>query len=377
MPVEDTPSYDVVVVGAGQAGLALGYYLRGLDLSFMLLDAKSRVGDSWRERYDSLQLFTPAEYDTLPGLPFPAPRGTYPTKDAVAEYLESYARHFSLPIRHRTRVVYMGVGDGGFILRTSRGSVRAGQVVIATGPFQAPSVPPFACALDASVTQLHSSDYRNREQLPPGEVLVVGGGNSGLQIAEELLATHPVALARGTSAPFLPQRLLGKSLFWWLERTGIDRAPAASPLGRWLQRRDPVIGVDLNELVGKGLRTTARVVDATARTVTFADGRTMDPASIVWATGFRSNYSWIDLPVLDDRGQPRHQEGATEVEGIYFLGLSWQRTRGSALLGWVGRDAAFIADRIVGRLGLAAPRSVRGDAPDGRRTLSRHFRAMR
>lgn len=342
-----TQSLDIVVIGAGQAGLAVGYYLKKTGLTFRLLDAATRVGESWRERYDSLKLFTPAEYDNLPGLKFPAPKGTYPTKDLVAGYLEAYARQFSLPVQLRTKVTSLKREGGTFRLRTNRGSIQAAQVVVATGPFQTPFTPAVSQQLDGGVVQLHSSAYRNETQLPSGDVLVVGAGNSGLQIAEELLASRPVTLAQGKPQPFLPQRVAGRSIFWWLERLRLSRVPATSWLGQQLKQRDPVIGTNTAELKRKGLRVTSRVVGASGQTVTLADGHTLKPSSIIWATGFRPDYDWIHLPVTDAGGHPIHQQGTTSVDGLYFLGLSWQRTRGSALLGWVGQDAAYIAERIA------------------------------
>ena len=343
-----TQVLDVAVIGAGQAGLALGYHLQNSGLNFRLFDGAARVGDSWRERYDSLWLFTPSEYDGLPGMRFPAPKGTYPTKDQVADYLESYADYFSLPIQLQTHVTRLEHGDL-FRLQTNRGVVQAARVVVATGPFQTPFVPAMSQLLNHDLVQLHSSAYNNPGQLPSGDVLVVGSGNSGLQIAEELLATHPVTLAQGTPQPFLPQKILGQSLFWWMEQLRLSRVPASSRLGRRLKQKDPVIGVNLAELRRKGLNVTSRAVGAQGRTVTFADSRSVTPQSIIWATGFRPDFSWIHLPVMDAQGYPRHQQGVTSVDGLYFLGLSWQRTRGSALLGWVGADALFIAEYVARR----------------------------
>lgn len=339
---------DVAVVGAGQAGLALGYYLKSSGLNFRLFDGAARVGDSWRKCYDSLRLFTPSEYDSLPGLRFPAPRGTYPTKDDVANYLEDYVDHFSLPVQLQTHITRLEQGGGMFRLKTDRNVFRAGRVVVATGPFQTPFVPAMSHLLDSDLAQLHSSAYHNRRQLPPGDVLVVGSGNSDLHIAEELLATHPVTLARGTPQPFLPQNVLGRSLFWWMEQLRLSRVPASSRLGRRLKQKDPVIGASLTELQRKGLSVTPRAKGAQGRTIAFADGQTIMPQSVIWATGFRPDFSWIHLPVIDAKGYPCHQQGVTSVEGL-FLGLSWQRTRGSALLGWVGLDAAFIAEHVTRR----------------------------
>jgi putative flavoprotein involved in K+ transport len=340
-------SFDVIVIGAGQAGLAMGYYLKKLGLNFTLLEKARRVGDSWRNRYDSLTLFTPAEYDSLPGLEFPAPKGTYPNKNQVADYLERYAKHFALPVHLQAEIEALEKRGDVFYLETNRGTFAAARVIVATGPFQTPFIPNLSKRLDPSILQLHSSSYFNKGQLPDGEVLVVGSGNSGLQIAEELLASHSVIASQGKPQPFLPQNLLGQSLFWWMERLGIDGVTATSRLGQRLKERDPVIGSSLSKLRQKGLKLVSRVVDAKGQSVTFADGKILKPQSIIWATGFRSDYAWVRLPAFDTQGKPIHQGGITSVDGFYFLGLSWQRTRGSALLGWVGQDAAFLAEEIT------------------------------
>jgi putative flavoprotein involved in K+ transport len=339
--------FDVVVIGAGQAGLAIGYHLKQLGLTFILLDKAERIGESWRNRYDSLKLFTPAEYDSLPGLRFPAPEGHYPIKDEVAEYLEGYAKHFDLPVKLQTQLEVLEKQSDVFRLQTNRGVYQTPRVIIATGPFQTPLIPSLSQQLDNEIVQLHSGSYRNNTQLPAGDVLIVGSGNSGLQIAEELLASHAVTLAQGKAQPFLPQQFLGQSLFCWMERLGISNVAASSWLGRRLEKRDPVIGANLPSLKQHGLKLVSRVVATNGKTVAFADGKTLQPQSIIWATGFRNDYTWLRLPVIDGNGKPIHQQGVTSVEGLYFLGLSWQRTRGSALLGWVGRDAAFIAKRIA------------------------------
>jgi putative flavoprotein involved in K+ transport len=225
--------------------------------------------------------------------------------------------------------------------------VHARQVVVATGPFQVPFVPPQARGLDPSVTQLHSGDYRNPQALPEGPVLVVGGGNSGFQIAEELAATRTVDLSIATTYPMLPQRKAGRDLFWWLTRLGLLRVTVTSRPGRRMSRRDFVIGTNRRRLEGKGVRFRPRLVDAEGRTVRFADHRLLeDVGVVVWATGYRPDYGWIDIPGVVGEGHVVHRRGVTGVPGLYFLGLSWQHTRGSALLGFVDEDAAFLADRI-------------------------------
>jgi putative flavoprotein involved in K+ transport len=339
---------DVVVVGGSQAGLAMAWHLAQQGVRFVVLEAGPEVGHVWRSRWDSLKLFTPAQYDALPGMAFPAPADTYPTKDPVADYLQAYAAAFDLPVRLNARVTSLTRTDEGFEVRTAAEVFRARQVVVATGPFQVPFVPPMANKLDPAVTQLHSADYRNPQALPEGPVLVVGGGNSGFQIAEELAATRQVDLSIATRYPMLPQRRAGRDLFWWLTRLGLLRVPVTSPVGRRMSRRDFVIGTNRRRLEGKGVRFRPRLVDAEGRTVRFGDHSLLeDVGVVVWATGYRSEYGWIHLPGVVREGHVVHRRGVTQIPGLYFLGLSWQHTRGSALLGFVAEDAAYLADRIA------------------------------
>jgi putative flavoprotein involved in K+ transport len=339
---------DVVVVGGSQAGLAMAWQLARQGRRFVVLEAGPEVGHVWRSRWDSLKLFTPAQYDALPGMAFPAPADTYPTKDPVADYLQTYAATFDLPIRLNARVTDLRRDGDDFEVRTADATYRARQVVVATGPFQVPFVPPPAAKLDASVTQVHSADYRNPQALPEGPVLVVGGGNSGFQIAEELAATRTVDLSIATTYPMLPQRLAGRDLFWWLTRLGLLRVTVTSRPGRRMSRRDFVIGTNRRRLERAGVRFRPRLVDAEGRTVRLADHSLLeDVGVVVWATGYRSDYAWIHIPGVVREGQVVHRRGVTEVPGLYFLGLSWQHTRGSALLGFVNDDAAYLADRIA------------------------------
>jgi putative flavoprotein involved in K+ transport len=339
---------DVVVIGGSQAGLAMAWHLARQGLSFVVLEAGPEVGHVWRSRWDSLKLFTPAQYDALPGMAFPAPADTYPTKDPVADYLQAYVAAFDLPVRLHAKVTELRRrDDGSFEVRTADNAFRARQVVVATGPFQIPFVPPQARGLDPSVTQVHSADYCNPQALPAGRVLVVGGGNSGFQIAEELAATRQVDLSIATRYPMLPQRRAGRDLFWWLTRLGLLRVTVNSRLGQRMSRRDFVIGTNRRRLERAGVRFRPRLVDAEGHTVRFADHSLLeDVGVVVWATGYRPDYGWIQIPGVVREGHAVHRRGVTEVPGLYFLGLSWQHTRGSALLGFVHEDAAFLADRI-------------------------------
>jgi putative flavoprotein involved in K+ transport len=340
---------DVVVVGGSQAGLAMAWHLARQGLRFVVLEAAPDLGHTWRSRWDSLTLFTPAQYDALPGMAFPAPADTYPTKDPVADYLQAYAAAFDLPVRLDAKVAELRrLDDGSFEVRTADDTLHARLVVVATGPFQVPFVPPPAATLDRSVAQVHSADYRNPQALPDGPVLVVGGGNSGFQIAEELAATRTVDLSIATRYPMLAQRLAGRDLFWWLTRLGVMRVTAGSRLGRRASRREFIIGTNRKRLERAGVRFRPRLVDADGRTVRFADHSLLeDVGVVVWATGYRPDYAWIHVPGVVREGHVVHRRGVTEVPGLYFLGLSWQHTRGSALLGFVNDDAAYLADHIA------------------------------
>ena len=342
---------DVLVIGGGQAGLAMGYQLAQRDLRFLIVDSGPEIGHVWRSRWDSLQLFTSGRYDNLPGLPFPADADTYPGKDEVADYLRDYAAAFELPVRLDTTVTSMArAGDGGYLIKAGADELEAAQVVVATGPFQTPFTPPVAADLAPDVHQLHSADYRRPDQLPPGRVLVVGGANSGCQIALELSATRSVDLAVDKRLPAVPQRPLGRDVWWWATHLRLDRVTADSRLGHRLAERDQIVGPGPRTLAKRGIGIRPRVDGASGRGVSFADGSRAEYDSIVWTTGYRLDDSWIEIPdVKDDRGRLRQSRGVTSSPGLYTLGRSWQHTRGSALLGWVGDDADFLAEQIAAR----------------------------
>lgn len=342
---------DVIIIGAGQAGLSLAWHLRRAQLRYLLVDAAPEVGHSWRSRWDSLRLFSPAEYDGLPGAPFPAAPGTHPTKDQVADFLASYADTHAFPILTNTRVDRLTRHEHGFAAHTTQGVLNGRQVVVATGAFHVPAVP--ALAHELTVPHLHSSAYQRPGQLPPGRVLVVGGANSGRQIAEELARTHEVVLSASTNPPVVPQRIAGRDLFWWLTRLGLmDKGPESRIARRMRARGDLVVGTSRRALRRAGVEFRPRLVQAQGSRVGFVDGSGSQVDAVVWATGFRPDYTWIDSstgrPVTDTAGNPLHRDGrSTTVPGLWFLGLPWQRTRGSALLGFVQRDAEYLSGRLL------------------------------
>jgi putative flavoprotein involved in K+ transport len=340
---------DVLVIGGGQAGLAMGYQLAQRGQRFLIVDAGAQVGGAWRSRWDSLVLFTPAQYDNLPGLPFPAAPDSYPGKDDVANYLQHYAATFDLPIRLSTTVTALSRSDGGYVANAGGDTFLARQIVVATGPFHVPFIPPVADQLDPNVYQVHSAHYRNPKDIPPGRVLVVGAANSGCQIAQELSVGHHVELSTGARIPTIPQRPLGRDVWWWASGLRLDRVTIDSRLGKRLAGRDQRIGIGPRRLSRHhGVRIRPRATTAAGHTVSFADGATAAIDAVVWATGYMTNHSWIDVPEATDRhGHLVHKRGVTPSQGLYTLGLTWQHTRGSALLGWVGADAAFLADQIT------------------------------
>jgi putative flavoprotein involved in K+ transport len=339
--------HDVIVVGGGQAGLAIGYFLTQQGRDFTILEAASEPAAAWRERWESLKLFTSARYDGLPGLPFPGDPDRYPRRDEVVEYLTGYARHFDLPVQLDSPVRAIRKTGPTYLIELDDRAYEADQVVVATGPFQVPFVPAIAERLDPEVVQLHSTEYRSPDAIPDGPVLVVGGGNTGFQIAEELSATREVHLSIGSRQTPLPQRILGRDLFWYLEATGLLRKTTASRIGRRMEGRDTLIGSSPRGIRRRhGVRLHGRAVEAAGASVGFGDGTKAEVGTVIWATGFRVDHSWIDVPVFDEASRLVHRRGVTDSPGLYFLGLTWQHTRGSALLGWVRDDAEHIAQRI-------------------------------
>jgi putative flavoprotein involved in K+ transport len=349
-----TERYDVVVVGGGQAGLAAGYWLAKQDLDFLIVDAHPRIGDVWRNRWTSLQLFTPARYSGLPGLAFPGDPYHLPGREQVADYLEWYATVFDLPVRTGTRVETLLRSSTGFVLDAGDRVLQADNVIVATGPFQTPRIPGFARDIAADVMQLHSSQYRAPAQLPAGDVLVVGAANSGAQIALELAKSRRVTLA-GRSVGSLPRRILGRDVFDWLTRT-VMRPGSDSLLGKKMRRNilsssDALIGMTERDLVRGGVIRTGRVKAVRDGIPVLEDGHSVKPSAIVWSTGFRPDFSWVGAPVIGNDGHPVHQRGGTDVAGLYFLGLRFLHRLNSSLIGGVGADAQYVVEMISRRYG--------------------------
>jgi putative flavoprotein involved in K+ transport len=342
-----TDRRDVIVVGGGQAGLAVGYFLAQRGRHFTILDAASTPAAAWRARWDSLRLFTPVRYDSLPGRAFPGHPDAYPGRDDVVAYLTDYARDCELPVELDSAVTAVRLCDDGYLVELDDRTYEAEQVVIATGPFQVPRIPELAERLDPDVVQLHSTEYRRPQDVPAGSVLVVGGGNTGFQIAEELARSHEVHLSIGSRQTPLPQRILGRDLFRYLEATGLMGKTTASRIGQRLRDRDTLIGSSPRAARRRhGIQLCGRTVDASDSEVRFDDGSRLTPGAIIWATGFALDHSIVHVPVFDADGLV-HRRGVTTSPGLYFVGLPWQHTRGSALLGWVEDDAQHVAQAIA------------------------------
>jgi putative flavoprotein involved in K+ transport len=358
MILQSPEAIDTIVIGGGQAGLSVGYHLSRRGVPFLILEANDRVGDSWRQRWDSLRLFTPARFDGLAGMPFPGDRHRFPTKDEMGDYLEAYARQFRLPVKTGVRVDRLSKSGDGLLVSAGDQQFLARHVVVAMANYQRPRVPAFARELDPGIVQLHSSAYRNPAQLRPGGVLVVGAGNSGAELAAEFARNgHRTWLSGKESGevPFrfdsaLAQLILLKILF----RVVFHRIlSTSSPIGRRVRPRMLVGAAPLIRVKGKDL--SAMGVVRVPRTAGIRDGRPLlddgellDVTNVVWCTGYEPGFSWIDLPVFDSDGQPLHRRGVSLAEpGLSFVGLHFLHAMSSAMIHGVGRDAEYIAERIA------------------------------
>jgi putative flavoprotein involved in K+ transport len=342
--------FDVIVIGAGQAGLGMGYQLKEAGFEFLIVDDRSRIGDNWRERWDSLELFTPRRYAQLPGFGLADTVPDYPNKTHIADYLEQYRNHFDLPVRGDFRVREVFFRDRGFTVSDASDSIAAATVVIAAGPFSTPNVPACASNLSPSVRQVHSAAYANPDSIGAGTVLVVGGGNSAAQIAEELAAAgRQVTIASNGAIAFAPKRILGVSLFRFMDLTGFLRADKDAWVSKYARPfSDTVIGFGLKKMIkaGKVRHVLHRVVDCVERDVVFADGTTESYDNVVWGTGFRPQYDWVQIEGALDDGAPLHECGVSPVPGLFWLGLPWQSRLNSALINGVARDTADLLRHI-------------------------------
>jgi putative flavoprotein involved in K+ transport len=355
--------FETAIIGGGQAGLVVGYHLARRDRPFVILDSGERIGDAWRKRWDSLRLFTAARYDGLPGMAFPARRYSFPTKDEMADYLEAYAARFAIPVRTGVRVDGLSRQGSRYLLTAGDRRFEADRVVVATGACQTPRVPPFAQQLDPEIVQLHSSQYRDPSRLREGDVLVVGAGNSGAEIALEVSRTHPTWLS-GRHPGHIPVRH-GEasarlfSLFWrFFGHWGLT---LDTPIGRKarpiiLSKGEPLIRIKPKDIVAAGIHRVPRVVGVRDGLPVLEDQRVLEVANVAWCTGFRLDFSWIDLPVFEEDGEPMHRRGVVANEpGLYFVGLDFLYAFSSERITGVGRDAEHIAEHIVSQQANGRP----------------------
>ena len=365
-----TEHVQVAVIGAGQAGLSVGYFLAQRGVPFVILDAQARVGDSWRQRWDSLRLFTPARFDGLAGLPFPAPAFTFPTKDEMADYLEAYARQFNLPVRTSTAVQRLWREGTQYVVDTPVTRFRADHVVVAMSSYQRPRVPEFATALDPRIVQLHSREYKSPRQLQPGDALIVGAGNSGADIAIDVAPTHRTWMAGRDPGhvPFRIETRLARFLMPFLFRVIFHRILTVdTPMGRrarhaTIHKGMPLIRVKPADLARIGVERTPRVAGVKDGRPLLEDGRVLDVANVIWCTGYGSGLSWLDLPVLDADGEAIQRRGVVPGEpGLYFVGQHFMYSASSTMIHGVERDARRVAETIAERvrrgaqgLGMAA-----------------------
>ena len=347
-----------LIVGGGQAGLSVGYHLARRGQECLVLDENQRVGAQWRHAaWDSMRLFSPAKYDGLPGMPFPGPRHAFPTRDEMADYLQSYAESLALPVRPGVKVDGLRRDGEGFAVTAGDLRFLADQVVVAVGPHHVPSTPTMARRLDPDIHQLHSSQYRNPGRLRPGPVLVVGASHSGADIALELAATHPTVLCGRYHGqmPFRPGsrafRLI-QVVQWFVFRHVLT---VRTPPGRLMRKAvrshgAPLLRVRKSDLAAAGVeRVLDQVTGVRDGLPVLGDGRVVAVANVVWCTGFRQDYDWIDLPVIDQDGYPVTHRGVSPEPGLYFVGVPFLYSFASMLIGGIGRDAAYVAKRIAAR----------------------------
>lgn len=351
--------YDFIIVGGSQSGLAMAYQLKKLNVNFLVVDASPQIGYAWLSRWDSLTLFTTKPFNSLPGLPFKGPN-EYPNKHDVANYLQKYVTTFDLPLKLNTKVKSLNKIGENYQLLTNCGQFHCRNIIIATGPFHKPFKPLFANEISDNITQLHSKDYRNVKQLSPGPTLVVGGGDSGVQILSEISTIgYPTYTSGISSMSSLPQSFLGKTLWWWLTTFGILSLTKYSILGKQIKKRmQPVIGTNVKALLNKAnIIPVGRTIAAKNTTIIFDNTQLNSIKNIIWATGYKPDFSWLlgdglDDLSFDEYGYPDNIRGIGNLKGMYFIGLPWMYTRGSATLGGVGKDSEYLANYIKDQISL-------------------------
>jgi len=356
-----------IVIGGGQAGLSVAYHQANRGLPFLVLDANQRLGDAWRNRWDSLRLFTPARYAGLPGLPFPARGDAFPTKQEVADYLESYAAHFRLPVQTGVKVDRLWKRGDRFVVTAGNRRFEAQNVVVAMANFQVPRRPVFARDLDPGIIQMHSNEYRNPSQLQDGPVLIVGAGNSGADIGMEVVQTRPTWMSGKESGyiPFPIEGAIARHFLWGAVRfLGHHVLTVGTPIGRKLRPTllygaAPLIRIKPHDLINAGIERVPRVVGVRHGRPLLVDGRTLDVNNVIWCTGYEPGFSWIDLPIFGKDGRPMHERGVvSRVSGMYFVGLHYLYAMTSATLVGVGRDAEHIAKAIASRTPAFEPQDA-------------------
>ncbi|RLJ67163.1 putative flavoprotein involved in K+ transport [Lacinutrix venerupis] len=341
---------DYVVIGGAQAGLAMAYHLKAMNKEFIVVDGEKEIGASWLNRWDSLKLFTPTEYNHLPGFKFQAPKGHYPTKFEVANYFKSYVDKFKIPVQLNTLVTAVHKTEKGFYIEHKNGEIEAKNVIVATGPFHIPYTPPCHTKISESILQMHSNYYKNAKQLQDGDALVVGGGDSGYQILNEISKnkSRTVYFSGDTNVKSIPQQFLGKTLWWWFTLVGFLSFSKYSWIGKKINSStQPVIGTDVKEILSRdNVIAVGRTKDALNNDIFFKTKKVSTIKNIVWATGYRPNFNWIQGLELDADNYPKNYRGVSNIEGLYFIGLPWMYTRGSATLGGVSKDADYLAGVI-------------------------------
>ncbi|MFS0788685.1 NAD(P)/FAD-dependent oxidoreductase [Shouchella sp. 1P09AA] len=336
---------DIVIVGGGQAGLAMAYALKRINLDCIILDENSETGYSWRNRYDSLELFTPKAYSRLYEHNYVGDEREFPTKNDVALYLKEFKKSKNLKVMYGEKVIKVSQkANRNYTIVTHNSTIEAHQVIVATGAFYTPFIPDIH---DASIPiTLHSANYRNANQIPEGKILIVGGGNTGVQIAAELSSTHEVHLSISKEPKRISTTLLGKSIFWWFDKLQILKLKPNTILGEKLRKAEPLIGHDFVTVLNS-VSIHGKLEEISNKVAYFKGKSSLEPDAVIWATGYKNDYSWIKVEnALDIDQKPNHHQGISSISGLYYIGLSWQRNRASGLIHGVTEDAEFIAKHI-------------------------------